>query len=306
MTHARWAAPLAAWTCLACWVAPTAWAGSAADVPTPVFEQGAGALGLKLGRARLRAGGLDAEAELSAGFAFSRHWYTEVKGLWAKPPGQRQDFDAWAWENKFLLTEAGKSAFDLALKIEIARPLDRSAGYSLSWGPQLQTRLNPHLQANLNLQFSQAVRTAQGGPTELSYSWQLKHDWRPDVEFGLQGLGELGAWRRCLLCLLCCRLFLLVLLHPLWKELPEGWVPHIVGQRLPCKATLLLGGAADGACRERERDKAGERGGREEGREASRSEYGTWVVAGGRLDTGAHLCSCWLELAAYLSDTAAS
>ena len=196
MTHARWAAPLAAWTCLACWVAPTAWAGSAADVPTPVFEQGAGALGIKLGRARLRAGGRDAETELSAGFAFSRHWYTEVKGLWAKPPGQRQDFDAWAWENKFLLTEAGKSAFDLALKIEIARPQDRSAGYSLSWGPQLQTRLNPHLQANLNLQFSQAVRTAQGGPTELSYSWQLKHDWRPDVEFGLQGLGELGAWRR--------------------------------------------------------------------------------------------------------------
>lgn len=174
MTPAHRPAPSAAWTrlasltCMASLASPTAWAGSAADVATPVFEQASGALGLKLGWARLRAGGRDAEAEFSAGYAFSSRWYTEVKGLWAKPPGQRQDFDAWAWENKFLLTEAGKSSVDLAVKIEIERPQDRSAGYGLSWGPQLQTRLNRHLQANLNLQFSKAVRTSQGGPTELS------------------------------------------------------------------------------------------------------------------------------------------
>ena len=175
--------------------ADAAWAGSAADVPTPGFEPGNGAVGLKTGRARLRDGGRDGEREFSVGYAFSSRWYSEVKGLWAKPTGQRQDFDAWAWENKFLLTEAGKSAVDLALSVEIARPQDRSAGYGLSWGPQLQARLNRHLQANLNLQFSKALRTAQGGPTELSYSWQLKHDWRSEAEFGLQGLGELGSWR---------------------------------------------------------------------------------------------------------------
>ena len=59
----------------------------------------------------------------------------------------------------------------------------------------MQAWLNPHLQANLNLQFSKAVRTAQGAAAELGYSWQLKHDWRPEAEFGLQGLGEPGPWR---------------------------------------------------------------------------------------------------------------
>ena len=195
MTLSRCTVPLAAWPVLLLLAADAALAGSAADVPTPVFEQGEASAGLKFGQARLRNRSRDAEGELSVGYALTSHWYSELKGLWAKAPGQRHDFDAWAWENKFLLTKADASAFDLALSVEVARPQDRSAGYGLSWGPQLQGRLNEHLQANLNLQFSKAVRTSQAGPTELSYSWQLKHDWRPEAEFGLQGLGELGPWR---------------------------------------------------------------------------------------------------------------
>lgn len=191
----RRAGPLPSMTLAACLLAGPALAGPAADVPTPAFEQGDSALGLKFGTARLRDRTRDAGLELSLGHAFTSRWYSELKGLWAKPPGQGQGFDAWAWENKFLLLQSASSPLDLALKFEIARPKDRSAGYGLAWGPQLQARLNEHLQANLNLEFSKSVRTAQGGPTELGYSRQLRHDWRQDAEFGLQGLGELGPWR---------------------------------------------------------------------------------------------------------------
>jgi hypothetical protein len=114
--------------------------------------------------------------------------------VWHKNPGERHGFDAFEWENKFQLTETGKYPVDVGLLIEIERPKDRSEGYELRWGPLLQADLTPTLQANLNLLIAKTFRASEPGRAELGYQWQLKYRWRPALEFGLQGFGEVGPW----------------------------------------------------------------------------------------------------------------
>ena len=83
---------------------------------------------------------------------------------------------------------------DIGLLFEIERPKDRSEGYEIRWGPLLQTDLTPELQANLNLLFEKHIRSSQAGKAELGYQWQLKYRWKPSLEFGLQGFGDVGPW----------------------------------------------------------------------------------------------------------------
>ena len=54
------------------------------------------------------------------------------------------------------------------------------------------------LQLNGNLQFERAFGQADesGVPytTLFSYQWQAKYRWEQELEYGLQGMGELGKW----------------------------------------------------------------------------------------------------------------
>ena len=53
------------------------------------------------------------------------------------PMGRRLQtrIDAFEWENKFQVTEAGEYPVDLGFIVELERPQDRSEGYEMRVGP---------------------------------------------------------------------------------------------------------------------------------------------------------------------------
>lgn len=190
-----WTAGAALALALLCTARP-ALAGPADYVYTPTVEEGEREIDFKSGVARLRdAGGSESATSLGLGWGATSWWFTEFYAKWHRQPGEPQGFDAWEWENKFQLTETGRYPVDLGLILEIERPKDRSEGYEVRWGPLLQAEFGPRVQANFNLLWEKHVRTTEGSAAELGYQWQLKYRWRPALEWGAQGFGEVGPWR---------------------------------------------------------------------------------------------------------------
>jgi len=218
---------------------PAVQAGPADELVTPIVEEGEREVDFKAGTARLRDGTRDSQSVLGLGFGVTRWWFTEVYMLGRKLSGESWKTEASEWENRFQLTETGRYPVDFGLLLEIERPRTRSEGYEIRWGPLLQADLTTKLQANLNLLFEKHVRAEQGGKAELGYQWGLKYRYRPELEFGLMGLGDVGPWND-------------------WEphsEQPHSAGPIVfgrfkVGQRQTIKYNAaLLGGLSDGAPR---------------------------------------------------------
>ena len=178
---------------------PTAAKAAASDyVLTPIVEEGEREIDFKAGFARARDGTRTGQQSIGFGWGVNSFWFTELYAKWHQQPGAISGFDAWEWENRFQLTETGKYPVDIGLLLEIERPKDRSEGYEYRWGPLFQADLNnvvDGLQANLNLLWQKHVRLAGGEPARLFTQWQLKMRWRPELEYGIQGFGDLGPWR---------------------------------------------------------------------------------------------------------------
>lgn len=189
------AGALAALTLPLLWTSIPAIAGPSDYVHTPRVEEGEREIDFKLGTARNKDGTRESAWSLGLGYGVNSWWFTEFYGKWHKEPGERHAFDAWEWENKFQLTETGKYPVDVGFLLEIERPRDRSEGYEYKWGPLVQGDVTPMVQANFNVLVEKHVRAAAPSPAELQYQGQLKYRWRPDFEYGLQALGELGPVR---------------------------------------------------------------------------------------------------------------
>jgi hypothetical protein len=194
MNHAtRWR--VGASLALSCLVLPAAaLAGPADYVHTPTVEEGEREIEFKSGTAKNRDGSRESEYALSFGLGVNSWWATELVAKWHKEPDMKHDFDAWEWENKFQLTETGRYPVDLGLLLEIERPKDHSEGYEYKWGPLMQTEFGSKVQANLNVLIEKHIRAENAGKAELGYEWQLKYRWRPELEFGAQGFGDVGPW----------------------------------------------------------------------------------------------------------------
>lgn len=129
--------------------------------------------------------------ELGVGYGVNSRWYTELYGVYTQTAAQGTSFFSLNWQNDVLLTQ-GEYPFDLAIHTNLEQYRGRD-GYGLEWGPALQTEWW-RTQFNLNLFFQRDYRVAQGGPTQLVYQWQVRQHWRPVLNFGVQGFGELGKW----------------------------------------------------------------------------------------------------------------
>ena len=57
----------------------------------------------------------------------------------------------------------------------------------------LQTEIG-RTQLNGNLFFEHTDQSREYSGIRLKYQWQVKHRWRPALQFGLQGFAELGDW----------------------------------------------------------------------------------------------------------------
>jgi hypothetical protein len=169
-------------------------AGPSDYVVTPRVEEGERELDFKAGTARSRDGTRESQYSLGLGLGVNSSWFTEVYAIWHQEPGEQHSFDAWEWENKFQLTETGRYPVDVGFLFEIERPRERTEGYEYRWGPLLQADITPNIQGNLNLLFEKHIRASEPGKAELGYQWQVKYRWRPSLEFGLKGFGDVGPW----------------------------------------------------------------------------------------------------------------
>lgn len=170
-----------------------AWAGPADYVHTPTVEYGEREIELKAGRARAGDGTHEQALKLGVGYGLTPWWFTEVVAGFEGGSGESTRYEELEWENVFQLTERGKYAFELGALFELERPRDHAEGWEVKYGPLLQTELG-RVQLNGNLVFERHVDADEPSETELVYEWQAKYRWRPQLEFGVQGFGELGKW----------------------------------------------------------------------------------------------------------------
>jgi hypothetical protein len=164
-------------------------------VYTPAVQSGEKEIDLKLGAATLKTGSATQAASFGIGYGAAENWFTEVY-LKQEREGN-SDITLAEWENKFQLTELGKYPVDFGFITELEAPLSDNAPWELNLGPLFQTEFGK-LQINVNLLFQRAFGKADesGAPynTNFNYQWQAKYRWKPVMEFGLQGFGEMGKW----------------------------------------------------------------------------------------------------------------
>ena len=175
--------------------APCADAAEPSDyVLVPGVVYGERAIDLKMGSF---SGPGPRESAGSVAFEYSptAWWVTELYAAYARPGGQGTRFDAIEWENRFQLTEPGQYATDWGGVIEIEKPHEAGSGWNLTVGPLIQGALmGERVQWNLNPLLSRNLAGPEGASTQLGYQAQLKYRYRRWLEFGAQGLGDLGPW----------------------------------------------------------------------------------------------------------------
>jgi hypothetical protein len=122
------------------------------------------------------------------------YWVTELYDAFARSGGTGTKFDAIEWENRFQLTEPGQYAVQWGSVIEVEKPHQAGSGWNLTLGPLMQGEFADRFQWNFNPLMSRNLGGPTGAATQLGYQAQLKYRYRPSIEFGAQGLGDLGPW----------------------------------------------------------------------------------------------------------------
>ena len=161
----------------------------------PSVSYGERELDFKAGSARNPDEPRQSAGSLGFGYGVTQRWFTEIYGKYDRQQGEGLRFDAFEWENKFQVTEAGEYPVDLGFIVELERPQDRSEGYEMRFGPLFQTEF-ARLQLNLNLLVERHFQAVRQPNTEFGYQWQAKYRWQPRLEYGLQGFGEVAKWNR--------------------------------------------------------------------------------------------------------------
>ncbi len=170
-------------------------AGAADYVYTPAVEYGEREIDVKAGATSSLAGNREQGASIGYGYGATEYWFTEI---YLKQERNGNDIANLAeWENKFQLTDTGEYPVDFGLITELEAPLSANAPWEFKFGPLFQTEYG-RLQLNGNLLFERAFGKADesGVPysTNFSYQWQAKYRWRQILEFGVQGMGDMGKW----------------------------------------------------------------------------------------------------------------
>ena len=129
-------------------------------------------------------------ASLGVGYGVTEWWFTEfyLKGM---REGSRSAFDAFEWENKFLLTEIGKYPVDVGFLAEFELPHDRNEGNEFQFGPLFQAEFG-RVQVNFNPLLANISRAVEENGTYLRYQWQVRYRWQDALDFGVAGIRRDG------------------------------------------------------------------------------------------------------------------
>lgn len=133
-----------------------------------------------------------AAPELGLSYNVNSRWYTEVTVAGFRLGAGSTHLEAVEWQNDVMLTQ-GELPFDLAFHTTIERATNGSGAIAIEYGPVLQTELG-RTQFNLNLFLQRELRTGTPQVTELAYQWQVKYRWKEQLQWGVQGFGEVGKW----------------------------------------------------------------------------------------------------------------
>jgi hypothetical protein len=171
----------------------SALAGPADYVATPTVEYGEREIDFKAGTARKGDNPRESAASIGFGYGAKDWWFTELYLKYKREDSQGTKYDAIEWENKFQLTDTGKYPVDIGFIVELERPRNRAEGWEVMWGPLFQTEFSK-FQLNANILFERSYRVEERSDMHFLYQWQTKYRWRPQLEFGLQGFGDMGKW----------------------------------------------------------------------------------------------------------------
>lgn len=184
---------LAAWLALA---SATASAAPGYYVVTVYDNPGIRTIDFRYWAVSPRGGATIYWPEVGIGWNVTGRWYSEVLASYIGSDNFTTHVDTLNWQNDVLLTQ-GQYPIDVALHTQLVAPQGGSSKHAFEFGPVLQTDVG-RTQVNFNLVFEKGFGAEAGDPVELSYQWQLRHRWKPWLQFGAQGFGEVGPWDRWL------------------------------------------------------------------------------------------------------------
>lgn len=178
---------------LGCLSAPVS-AGPQSKVYTPVVEYGETELEW-YGGTYLGEQAVDGESgtTIAIGYGFTPWWKSEVEFEWHAATDGSLHYDALAWTNVLQLTEPGQYWLDMGWYAEFVFPNEESEAKVIETGPMFQKEIGSSMN-NLNLIFVRDYGHAAAHETELEYTWQSRWKGNPQLEWGVQGMGELGRW----------------------------------------------------------------------------------------------------------------
>lgn len=131
--------------------------------------------------------------ELGLGYGVNSRWSTGLLVSTVGPSNWEVATSSVQWQNDIMLTQ-GEWPVDLALHTKLVRESGEDGrSWAFEYGPALQTDFG-RTQLNANLFFERSVEPEASPPIQLRYQWQLRHRWKPLMNFGLQGFGEVGRW----------------------------------------------------------------------------------------------------------------
>jgi hypothetical protein len=130
--------------------------------------------------------------EVGLGWNVNGRWYTEVLASYVGADDFATHVDTLNWQNDVLLTQ-GQYPIDVAVHTLLVAPQGGISKHAFEFGPVLQTDVG-RTQVNFNLVFEKGFGAEAGDPVQLKYQWQLRHRWKPWLQFGAQGFGEVGPW----------------------------------------------------------------------------------------------------------------
>jgi hypothetical protein len=168
-------------------------AGPSDYIYTPAVTYGEREIDFKMGSASKKDEPNEAAASIGFGYGVTQYWFTELYLKYKRQLNEDTKFDAYEWENKFQLTEAGQYPVDVGFLLEIERPKNHDEGWEVKWGPLLQTDFGK-VQLNANLLFKRSYDSVSPSNMQLLYQWQVKYRLLPQFEYGLQGMGEMGTY----------------------------------------------------------------------------------------------------------------
>ena len=172
-------------------------AGAAADpgyyVVTPYDNEGLRIIDLRYWTVKPDGGTEVVWPEFGFFYGVNSRWTTGILLSYIGSADMATRLSTVNLQNDVLLTQ-GELPFDLALHLLLTSNRIDTDERSVEFGPVFQTDID-RTQLNFNVFFEHSYGSSYTpNVTYLKYQWQIRQRWIPQLNFGLQGFGELGPW----------------------------------------------------------------------------------------------------------------